>query len=471
MIAQKITYNILVNGIVKVLSIALALVAIGMLTRYLGTAGFGKYTTMLAFFAFFSAIGDFGLYSIATREISRKNAKESWILSRIFTLRLIISCTIFTLSTIFVWFLPYEHDVKVSILIASGAFVFASSYGLLNGIFQKYIAMDKVAFVELSGKIIQVLIILSVIKFDLDFIVVAGALFITMLWNFVLLFIFSRQYTKITLRCDGNYWKSFLKESTPMGISAIVTFLYFKIDAILLSLFQPQSDVGIYGAAYKIIETLVFFPAMVIGLMFPLFSRYIFTDKKLFIKISNIIFKIFTIIIAPLIVSIIFLAPDIIRIVGGADFDSSTRVLQILAFALALIFYGHLFTNILIAGSLQKKLMYALVIAAIINIFANLILIPLYSYTGAAIVSVVTELFVVLSTVIISLRYTPYKFTSIKAPYIALATSIMIGLYAFSPLKGFVLGIIAITAYVVLLFVFRVITQNDIMHIRPKRSS
>ena len=63
---------------------------------------------MLAFFAFFSAVGDFGLYSIATREISRKNAKEETILSKIFTLRLIISLTIFTLTTVFVWFLPYE---------------------------------------------------------------------------------------------------------------------------------------------------------------------------------------------------------------------------------------------------------------------------------------------------------------------------------------------------------------------------
>jgi O-antigen/teichoic acid export membrane protein len=470
MIAQKITYNIIVNGVTKVFSIALALFGIGMLTRYLGTDGFGKYTTMLAFFAFFSAMGDFGLYAITTREISRKDAKEQWILSRIFTLRLIISCSIFLASTLFVWLLPYEHDVKVSILIASGAFIFSSSYGLLNGIFQKYIAMDRVAFVELSGKIIQIAIIVTVVQLHLPFIVVAMALFITMLWNFSLLFILSRKYTKITLRCDRSYWKKFLKESFPMGISAVVTFLYFKIDAILLSFFQPQSHVGIYGAAYKVIETLTFFPAMVIGLAFPLFSRYIFTNKKLFTTIANSIFKIFTIIIIPLIISTLFLAPDIIRIVGGGEFDASTGVLRILIFALALIFYGHLFTNILIAGAHQKKLMYALVAAAAINIGANAVLIPLYSYTGAAIVSVITESFVVVSTVFIALRYTAYTFTSIKIFYILLAGAAMIALYAFLPFTGFVSAFFAVTAYVALLFAFRVITRSDIMHIRPKRS-
>lgn len=470
MIAQKITYNIIVNGIAKVLSIALALFGIGMLTRYLGPDGFGKYATMLAFFAFFSAIGDFGLYSIATREISRKNADEQWILSRIFTLRLIISCTIFILATLSVWFLPYEHDVKVGILIAAGAFIFSSSYGLLNGLFQKHIAIDKIAIVELSGKVIQIAIIVTVIKLNLGFITVALALFVSMLWNFIFIFILSRKFTKISLKLDKTYWKSFLKESAPMGVSAFVTFLYFKVDTILLSFFTTSSDVGIYSVAYKIIETLVFFPAMVIGLMFPLFSRYIFTNKKIFIKISNIILKLFMLIVIPLVIVTLFLASDIINIVGGSAFGEATRVLQILIFALAFIFFGHLFTNILIAGAHQKKLMFALIIAAIINITANIILIPQYSYTGAAIVSVGTELFVVLITLFMALRYTPYKITSIKLPFIILSGGAMIILYLTAPFAPFITTGIAIILYGFLLFIFRVITRDDILHILPKRS-
>jgi len=470
MIAQKITYNIIVSGAAKVLSIALALFGIGMLTRYLGTDGFGKYATMLAFFAFFSAVGDFGLYAIATREISRQKSNEQWILSRIFTLRLIISCTIFILAILFVWFLPYEYDVKIGILIAAGAFIFSSSYGLLIGLFQKHLKMDWVALIELSGKLIQIAVIVTVVKLNLGFIIVALALFASMLWNFTFIFIFSRKFTKIAFHFDRSYWKSFLRESAPMGISAFVTFLYFKIDIILLSFFSTSSDVGIYGAAYKIIETLIFFPAMVIGLMFPLFSRYIFTDKKIFIKISNIILKLFTLIVVPLVISVFFLAPQIIAIVGGAEFSDATSVLQILIFALALIFFGHLFTNILIAGNLQKKLMFALIIAAIINISANIILIPLYSYTGAAIVSVGTELFVVLITLFMAIRYTPYKITSIKLHSILLSGGAMLILYFILPFSPFVVAGLTTILYILLLFVFRVITRSDIMHILPKKS-
>ncbi len=354
--------------------------------------------------------------------------------------------------------------------MASGAFLFSSSYGLLNGLFQKHIAMDRVALVELSGKVIQVIILLIIINYKLSFVYTLVAIFIAMFWNFIWLFFLSKKYTKISIKFDSDYWKLFLKESAPMGVSAFVTFLYFKIDIILLSFFTTTSAVGIYSAAYKIIETLIFFPAMVIGLMFPLFSRYIFTDKKKFIKISNIILKMFTLIVVPLVISVVFLAPDIIAIVGGPGFENSAPVLQILVFALASIFFGHLFTNILIAGSLQKKLMFALIIAAILNIGANIILIPIYSYTGAAVVSVITEVFVFLITMFLAIKYTSYEITTIRLPFILFAGASMILVYLFFPFSPFINAGFSIIIYSILLLTFRVITRNDIMHILPKRS-
>ena len=55
-IARKIAYNVVVSGASKVLSTILALVAIGFITRYLGTEGFGNYAIVLAFLSFFAMI-------------------------------------------------------------------------------------------------------------------------------------------------------------------------------------------------------------------------------------------------------------------------------------------------------------------------------------------------------------------------------------------------------------------------------
>lgn len=165
-IARKIAYNALISTGSKVLSTILALVGIGLITRYLGVEGFGKYATILAFFGFFIAISDLGLYSVATREISRKNANAKKIMGAIFSLRVIVSSIVAVLSPLLLIFLPYENDVKMGIFLVSISFGFASSYGLLNGIFQKYLTMDRVALTELCGKVIQVSIVYYAVQAD-----------------------------------------------------------------------------------------------------------------------------------------------------------------------------------------------------------------------------------------------------------------------------------------------------------------
>ena len=84
---RKIAYNVVFSATAKMVGTVLALVGIGFITRYLGAGGFGDYSTVLAFFFFFGALADLGLYSISTREISRPGSNEKEILGNVFAIR------------------------------------------------------------------------------------------------------------------------------------------------------------------------------------------------------------------------------------------------------------------------------------------------------------------------------------------------------------------------------------------------
>jgi O-antigen/teichoic acid export membrane protein len=407
-VAKKIAYNVFFNATAKIISTVLALVGIGFITRYLGTEGFGNYSTVIAFFSFFGAIADLGLYSIATREISRPNADEKKIMGNVFVLRLLSAVAIFMITPVIIFFLPYSHEVKIGIIIAAASFGFSSSYSVLNGIFQKNIAMDKVAIADIIGKTIQTAIIILAVKKDLGFSMIISSLLFYMVFNFIVVFLWSRKYLKFKLEFDFEYWKKFLKNSLPMGISVAITFVYFKIDTILLSFLKTSADVGIYNAAYKIIENITFFPGMMMGLIFPLISHDIFHDREKFKSVSNKTFKIFLILVIPLLIGTLFLADGIIGLIGGAQFMNASNTLRILIFALVFIFFSNFFNNVLIAGNFQKKLVWVLAGCAAFNITANLIFIPIFSYNGAAVVSVLTEFFVVASTFYLTYRYVNY---------------------------------------------------------------
>lgn len=466
MIARKIAYNVAFNTTAKILSTILALVAIGFITRYLGKEGFGNYATVLAFFSFFGALADLGLSSVSAREISRKRADEKKIMGNVFAFRMISSLFVFLLAPVIIIFLPYSQEVKAGIMLSAMAFLFSSSYMTLNGIFQKNLAMDKVMAAELFGKVVQVGFIILAVKKDWGFIVIVFSLALCMLINFILVFLLSRRYLKFKLKIDFAYWKKFLKMSFPMGISVMITFMYFKMDTILLSVIKSGVDVGIYNVAYKIIENITFFPAMIIGLILPLMSRYIFSDRKKFESVSNKTFKIFCILTIPLVIGALFLAEKIVGLISGAGFMESANVLRILIFALVFIFFGHFFNSILLAGNLQEKLMKALSFCAVFNIGANLIIIPRYSYTGAAATSVFTEMLVVALTFYLTAKYLNYR-PRIKKwkGFLFSGLAMAAFLFIFQGLGLFFLTIGSSAVYFIFLWLTKVISKKEILSV------
>lgn len=472
-LARKIAYNVIFNSFLKVVStVVLSLVSIRLITGYLGKEGFGDYATVLAFFALFSSIADLGISYTTVREISRGGADEKYILGRVASLRIFVSLAVFLLSPILFLFFHYPLQVEIAIWLASGAILFSTFSLFLNGIFQKNIAMDRVAMVEFVGKIVQVSLIYFIIKGNYGFLAIASILLISLSFNAVMAFVLSREYVKFSFVIDRKYWKEFLRESFPLGVSALITFFYFKMDTILLSVIQGSAAVGTYSVAYKVMENLTFFPAMLAGLILPLLARSVFTDKKKFISIADTTFRVFWILALPIVVGTIFLTAPIISIVSGSGFSESVPVLRFLIFSLFFIFFGHFFNMILIVGNFQKKIMKALFFVALFNVALNLVIIREFSYLGAAFTSLATECVVVVVTGYIAYKHLNYIPSFYKIDRVVLSGLIMgIFLWQFSSLPFIFLLFLGMFVYVAALWLFRAVTSDELSDLFLKKIS
>ncbi|MEA1925984.1 MAG: flippase [Patescibacteria group bacterium] len=468
-VSRKIAYNVAVSSVTKILSTVLALVGIGLITRYLGQDIFGLYVIAIAFFLFFESLGDWGLHQTVTREISRPNANEKEIMSKIAGLRIAISLLVIIVAPLIIFFLPYSIQLKQALVIISFAFFFSSLRQLLIGLFQKRLLMDRVSIAELIGKIIQVALIFAGVKLNLGFNFIVSTLLVTMAFNFFVVLWLSRKFLTFKPSIDTHFWKKFLKQSLPIGMSVFITFIYFKADSIILSFLQPAQAVGIYGASYKIIENLSFFPSMIVGLTMPILAYNVFSNRKKFELVVNKNFKIFLILVFPLIIGTLFLADGIINVIVGSGFEESVLVLRIIIFSIAFIFFGNLFNNILIAAKFQKELFCALSVCAIFNLTANILFIPKYSYIATSYTSVATELLVIVlgSTLIYKkLGFIP-KFEGIAS--ILLSSGIMaFYLWLFSNLPFFVLAATSPLVYFISLFVLKGIKKEELLLLLQK---
>ena len=470
-LVRRIAYNTMISAGARIVGVALSLVSIGFIARYLGQEGFGSYALILAFLAIFSILADLGLYTLMTREISRPGADEKKIASNIFTLRVVVLLIFLSLALVAVWFFPYSSQVKIGVAICTIVILFLSASQVLMGIFQKYLRTDKAALAELVGRAVQVCLVISFVYLDLGFFSILVALIMGAAPIFILNFIFARKYVPLTLAFDFAYWKKILKTTFPIAVSLVFVLIYFKIDSIFLSLgainqssASPIADVGIYNIAYKVLEGLIFFPAMLVGLIMPLFSKFAFSDRSQFRKIFQKTLDILIIFIVPLVIGLLILSLPIVILIGGKEFSVSAPALQILSFAIGLIFLGNLFSYTIIAMDRQKASAWIFFGGMIFNVVANLIFIPKYSYLGAAMTTVFTELLVTALLVYLIYKTISY-FPSFKMIFKVLLASLVMGgfLYYFQAWNLFLLIGMGGIIYFGILYLIKGITKEEVL--------
>ena len=474
-IVRKIAYNTVISTGARLLGVALSLISIGLIARYLGQSGFGSYSLVLAFLYIFDSLADLGLYSLMVREISKSDVDEKKVASNILTIRIVALLVFMGIASIIVWFFPYPAQVKNSVIIASISFIFLSIGQVLMGIFQKYLRTDKSALADVLGRVAQLILVIIIMKFNLGFYSIMLALVISGLINLSLLIVFARKYVHFSLQFDFAYWKKLIRATIPIAASIVLTLVYFKIDSVFLSLpminrYSPNimSDVGIYGIAYKILEGLIFFPAMFVGLIMPLLSQSAFVDLEKFKKVFQKTLDILIIFIVPLVIGLIMLSSQIVLLIGGSDFIASGPVLNILALAIGLIFLGSLFGNSIIALDKQKKGAWIYFWGMIFNIVINLIIIPKYRYIGAAWTTTATELLVTIMMFILiskTIKYLP-KFRLIRP---LIAGVCMAGfLYTLKGWSIFLLVLGGLIIYLVVLYLIKGIKKEEILLLTKK---
>lgn len=391
---QKIAYNATFSIIARLIDGALAIIVTAYLARYLGPAGFGNYVVVFTYWYIFIVLADLGLYQIAVREISQNKEKENEIISNAFTLRLSATALVFFIGIILFLFLPYSYEVKLGLICGAIGFWALSSSQVLAGVFQKNLRIDKISIAEVITRVVNFLLTLYVIKKDLGFIYVIGALSVSSIVNLAITCYFANKFVRLRLAFDKAVWKKMIREGWPLAAAAIFVMVYFRLNAIILSLVSGEEAVGIFGIGYKILENLIYFPAMFVGLVMPILSLTAKTDMARFKDVMQKAFNALVICLLPMVSFTLLLSDKIVYLIGGKNFPQSAGVLDVLIFAVAAIFLATLWSNAIIALGAQKYLAKIYFIGAVISVIINIPLIYSFSYVGAAWGTFITEFIV-----------------------------------------------------------------------------
>ncbi|MBI2134224.1 flippase [Candidatus Woesearchaeota archaeon] len=392
------------KGIIRNVSLLLASDIIGKglsfilvvaIARYLGDAGLGKYSFAFAFAGLFAIFADLGLTTYLTKEIAKNKDKAKKYASNLITMKMLLAAVTLILPIIVINFIEKSEEVKTAVYIVSIAtsmLNFSSSFGTLFAAYEK---LQYQALINIIERLVTVGLGLLMLSKGAGLIGLVIAYMISYFSIMIIAALISyNKTTRFTLELDTKLWGDMLKKSMPFWFTTIFITIYFRIDTVLLQMMTTYEAVGWYNAAYKALDALYFIPGAVITAIFPVMSRFHSSNPRMLRELYKKAFNYLLILAIPIATGITLLSDRIVSLIYSGKFAEAAPALQILIWAEAIIFVSAISGYLL--NAINKQLTFTIItgLAAILNIIINLILIPKYSYLGAAIATVATELIV-----------------------------------------------------------------------------
>ncbi len=394
---QRIVKNSTIPIASQLTNRAVDLVFAAFALRLLGVTGNGQYAIAVVTWLYLKTISDFGLSVLVTRETAREPERAGQLLGASTLMRILVLGLIAPVAVIYVmgglaWFDMAPVSAWAIILMMLS--IIPGSYGeAVNSVFNGRERMELPAILNIFTNLSRFGLGLAALFAGYGVIGLALAALIAT-------FISAGAY-HVSLR-HLDIWPSwgisreqiwwFASVSWPLLLNALLLNLFFRVDVFVIQAAQGDAALGTYDAAYKFVNMLIILPAYFTLAIFPILSRMAAQQNGQLLQGFREASRFLLIIAWPITIGTIFLAPWMIRVLGGEAFlPESANVLRVIIWFLPLSFVNGVIQYTLIAANQQRTISVAFAIAVGFNFVANLILVPIYGYMAAAAITIVTE--------------------------------------------------------------------------------
>jgi O-antigen/teichoic acid export membrane protein len=369
----------------------------------------GQLAFATALVSFFTIFADFGLTTLGIREIAQDKTKTHRLAVNITLLQASLSLFLQVILVLLSLLLPIDWRMRW--------LVFFFGLGMVPQalniafIFQAHEKMEWVAVVRVVSQLGYVALGFGLVYVTGDIIYVPVALATTSLLGAAVALWGARRTLGLKLgKIDGRLMKELVLASSPFLISAIAVQIYYNIDSVFLKFWYGDAVVGQYNAAYKVSLLVIMVGNMLVSTLFPLLSASYHHDQALFLKVQLGWARLNGLLAWPIMVGGVVLAqPLLLLLFKRPEFLHATLAFQLLIGLPVLIFWSALYGHPLIAAGRESLTTKGLVLGAVVNMVANVVLIPRYSLNGAAIATLLAE--------VVVLAYLAWQYRQVlKAP-------------------------------------------------------
>ncbi len=363
--------------------------------RLLGDANYGIFSFALAFTSLFLILSDFGVHQLMVRELARKPDKVESYLGNTITIKVVLALLTFAMIVLVVNLTNKPDEVRKTVYLMGAFQILFSFIEYFKAIFQAFQKMLYDAMVTILLALLTAIFGIALLLSNGTYAGLAAMYCFASLFSLMLcVLILVRKFTYIKMRFDWKLIKYFLVEGFPFGLLHFFSMIYIYMSTVLLSFLVGDQAVGWYNASYRLIVIMLFIPQATMKAIFPVLSKFYESSIENFERLFEKAFK--SMFIVGITMAFIFslLSDKIVLLMYGNEYINSANILKIMVWSSAFVFMTTTMTHTTRSSNRQRFTAKVVTLGAVLNIILNLILIPKFSYMGAAYAYLITEILI-----------------------------------------------------------------------------
>lgn len=380
---------------------------VGIITaRYLGPGNYGLINYGGAFVAFFTALCTLGLNSTIIKDFVDRPGEQGSAIGSAILMRLVASGLSVGLIVGIVSVVDRGEPLTVTV-------VFLCSLGLLFRVFEtfnfwfqsRYLSkvtavVTLVAYVATSVYRVVLLVLGKDVRWfalatSFDYVVMA-----------VLLIGVYRRCGGPKLGASLPRARGMLKVSYHYILASMMVAIYGQTDKLMLKQMLDETAVGYYATATAICAMWTFVLQAIIDSIYPTVLNLKKKDQAAYEKKNRQLYAIVFYVSCGVSLLFSLFGRLVVQILYGAEYLPAVNVLKTVTWYTAFSFLGVARNAWIVSEGCQKYLKYMYGIAAVLNVVLNLVLIPVWGVVGAALASLVTQIF---TSILLPLCFRPMR--------------------------------------------------------------
>jgi O-antigen/teichoic acid export membrane protein len=327
------------GGALRLVSYALGtgmtVLSAALLIRYLGSADFGRYVTIVSLVTIVGSVTEAGMTNLGVREFTTlADQPRRHLMSVLLGLRLVLTAVGVVGAVVFTVAADYGEELVAGTALAGAGLIFGVLQATYSIPLATHLLIGRVSALELARQLLTVALIAALVVAEAGIVSllavplpVGVAVAAATAW-------IVRHRMPLAPTVDLRAWVRLLKVTASFALATAVGTIYVYLAVVLLSLVSTQTETGQFGAAFRVFIVLATVPGLLVATAFPVLARAARDDHERLRYALQRLFETALVLGTAFAMVTVIGAPVAIDIVAGGGFGPAVDVLRIQGLAM-----------------------------------------------------------------------------------------------------------------------------------------